>query len=70
MADTFEVLSTAPKTRVEPGGQYTNVVTVVFRTKPSGQVGVIDIPEVAFTPGEVAKVVGPAAANLEAVKNL
>jgi hypothetical protein len=70
MADTFEVLSTAPKTRVEPGGQYVNVVTVVFRTKPSYQVGVVDIPESAFTPDEVTRIVEPAAANLEAIKNL
>lgn len=70
MADTYEIVSTAPKTRADPGGQWSNVVAVVFQTKPSGQVGIVDIPETAFTPAEVDRIVAPLAANIEAVKNL
>lgn len=70
MAATYDIVSQSPRVRSEVGGQFSNVIQVTFRTKPSNQPGMVDIPETMFTPDEVDRVVGLAAANIEAVQAL
>lgn len=70
MADTFEILNVAPRKLADAVGGLVDVQRVTFSTKPSGLIGVAEIPAAAFTPDEVAKVVGTQAALLETVKNL
>lgn len=70
MATNFEVTNITPTRRADPNGQFVNVQTVTFVTKPSGLGGTADIPETAFTPDEVTNVVGAKAELLERIKSL
>lgn len=70
MAETYEIVTVAPRTRSEPGGQFVNVQSVTFKTKPSGLTGMVDIPAQVFSATEVDRIVVPLARELEAVKNL
>jgi len=70
MADSYVITNTTPRTRSAPGGQFTKVQEVTFQALPSKQYGQVDIPLDDFTPDNVAAVVAPLAANLNAVKNL
>lgn len=70
MAETYEILSVAPRTRAVGGNVFAKVNEVTFRTKLSGLVGTVDIMADEFTPEHVAEVVSAQAQNLEAVKAL
>jgi hypothetical protein len=70
MANKFEIVDVSPKTVSGVAGGFTSVQRVTFSTKPSGVVGIVDIPVAVFTPDEVTKVVGAQADLLETVKNL
>lgn len=70
MADVYEIVRAAPRTRAEPGGAFTQVQLVTFRTKPSGYIGTLEVPDAAFTPEEVDRLVREKTAVLEAVAHL
>lgn len=70
MAATYEIVSQTPRTRAEGGSTFTQVVVVQFRTKPSGQIGSVEIPAQVFTPDEVDRLVSARAELIEAVQAL
>jgi hypothetical protein len=70
MADTYDIVNIAPRTRSAPGGIFTKVQEVTFTTKPSGLTGQIDIPADMFTPEHVNELVTEQARTIEAVKAL
>lgn len=70
MADTYEIVSQVPRTRMLPGGQYGAVTFVTFKTKPSGIFGSVDIPAQVFSVDEVDRVVRTQAKLLEDVQAL
>lgn len=70
MAATYEIVTQVPRTRIDPGGTPTQTVLVTFRTKPSAQVGQVDVPMSAYTIDEVDRLVTAKAALIEAVQGL
>lgn len=70
MNDLFKIEGQAPATRPSPTGGFVSVMEVTFTTKKSGITGRVDIPVNAYTPEEVAKVVGNQASLLEEVAAL
>lgn len=70
MADTYEIVNIAPRTRGAAGGIFVKTYEVTFTTKPSGLTGQVDIPADTFGPDEVDAAVRPIAATIEAVKHL
>lgn len=70
MADTYEIVNQKPRSRSEPGGLIQNVVAITFKTKPSGVVGIVDVPETVYSADEVDKIISAKAALLETVQNL
>lgn len=70
MAANFEITNVTPTRRADANGAFVNVQTVTFVTKPSGLGGTVDVPDTAFSPDEVARVVDAKALLLESVKNL
>lgn len=70
MAATYEIVSQVPRTRSEPGGMFTQVIQVTFKTKPSGQVSMVDVPAQMFSVDEVDRLVAAAADTIERVQHL
>lgn len=70
MAANYEIISQIPQTRSMPGGQFSQVMMVTFRTKPNRQTGSVDIPAQMYTAGEVDRIVGEAARNIEEIQQL
>lgn len=70
MAATYEIVAQTPRTRSDVGGQFSQVIEVTFRTKPSNQPGMVDIPAQMFTPEEVDRVVAQKADLIERVQAL
>jgi hypothetical protein len=70
MATTYEIVSQIPRTRSMPGGQFETVMNVTFRTKPSRQVGSIDVPSAMYNASEVDRLVAEAAQQIEEIQAL
>lgn len=70
MADNFVIVTQTPTTDIGPTGSVVPAMLVTFRTKPSDVTGRVTIPTAVYAPDEVKRVVGDAAANLEAVQHL
>lgn len=70
VADTFKIETQQPALRRRIGGDYQDVIEIVFTTKPSGIMGKVDIPVAAFSPDEVATVIAAQAKLLESVQAL
>lgn len=70
MAATYDIVSQTPRTRSGVAGQFSQVVEVTFRTKPSNQPGMVDIPATAYTPDEVDRIVSRQAELIETVQAL
>lgn len=70
MAETYEIVSQVPRTRSEPGGLFSQVMMVTFRTKPSRQTGSLDVPMAMYTASEVDRLVGAAARQIEEIQAL
>lgn len=70
VADTYKIETQRPATRASLGGGFTNVIEVVFTTKPSGIEGKVDVPVSAFSPDEVDAIVRGQAKIIEAVQAL
>jgi hypothetical protein len=70
MADSYDIVNINPRTRAAPGGAFTKVQEVWFKTKPSGVTGTIDIDAADFGPERVNALVAAEAANIERIRNL
>lgn len=70
MAATYDIVSQVPRTRIDPGGTPTQTVLITFKTKPSGQVGQVDVPASMYTIDEVDRLATVKAALIEAVQAL
>ncbi len=70
MADTFEIVDQTPRTRSNGGGVFSSVTEITFKTKPSGHVATIDIPNQMFNVGDVERLVAAKAAIIESVQHL
>lgn len=70
MSEAFKIENQRPATRAKPGGGFVPVMEITFTTKPSGITGTVDVPDSAYMPDEVARLVGAKAALLEEVQAL
>ena len=70
MADNYTITGQRPSSRVSPNMSIERTYEVTFTTKPSGYVGVLEIPVGQFNPDNVHQLVNAQAVNLEAVGNL
>jgi hypothetical protein len=70
MAANYVIVSQVPKTRAKPGGLFEQVMQITFTTKPSDQVGTVDVPIRMYAADEVDKIVAQQAATIEAVQHL
>lgn len=70
MADTFEIVTQRRRVEPIPGGLFGRVVDVSFRTKPSGQVGMVTVPDTDEGIATVAELVRAKAALIEATQAL
>lgn len=70
MADNYDITGQRPSSRVSPDMRIEDTYTVSFRTKPSGYVGVVQVPVGQYNPDYVHQLVDAQARNLEAIGNL
>lgn len=70
MADNYTVTGQRPSSRVNANMNIERTYEVTFTTKPSGFVGVAEIPVGQFNPDNVHATIDPLALNLEAVAKL
>lgn len=70
MADNFEITGQSQSQDVDAGGQLVDVMTITFKTKPTGVVGTQNVLLADYTPDAVAAVIGARATTIETVEAL
>lgn len=70
MADTYDITGQQASVDYDTNGRSSRVVEITFRTKPNDLVGTVRVPEGQYNPTDVARIVGGAAENMEAIHGL
>lgn len=70
MADSYDVLSITPRTKLMPGVGFEDVEDVTFRTKPDGLVSTVTLLRSQASPEAVDKAISAEVERLHAVKRL